>query len=56
MEDTQAGAQQAEADRQLAAALLELFPGSSPVYLNHVLHDICHDRLEVYCLPHFLSC
>lgn len=46
VETNQPNAQQAEADRQQAATLLELYPGSSPAYLNHVLHNICHDRLE----------
>lgn len=40
-------AQPAEQHQQQPGPLLELYPGSSPAYLNHVLHDICHDRLEV---------
>ena len=38
-----------EADQQ-AGLLLDLYPGSSLAYLSHVLHDICHDRLEVAIL------
>lgn len=42
--------QPAEDCQPQAGPLLELYPGSSPAYLNHVLHDICQDRLEVSSL------
>ena len=46
-EADEAKAQHTEQHQQQPGPLLELYPGSSPAYLNHVLHDICHDRLEV---------
>ncbi len=35
------------AELHQAGLLLDLYPGNSPAYLNHVLHDVCHNQLEV---------
>ena len=54
-----AEAQQAGGDQQHVSPLLEMYPNSSLAYLNHVLHDICHDGLEVCGLasaPSHLPC
>ncbi|KAL0049441.1 hypothetical protein WJX82_002527 [Trebouxia sp. C0006] len=34
------------AECQQAGPLIDLYPGNSPAYLNHVLHDVCHNQLE----------
>lgn len=34
------------AELQQAGPLIDLYPGNSPAYLNHVLHDVCHNQLE----------
>jgi len=35
------------AELQQAGPLIDLYPENSPAYLNHVLHDVCHNQLEV---------
>ena len=41
------------AELQQADPLIDLYPGNSPAYLNHVLHDVCHNQLEV---AHIQTC
>ncbi len=41
------------AEWQQAGPLIDLYPGNSPAYLNHVLHDVCHNQLEV---AHMQTC
>lgn len=48
----QAEVRQTKDSQQQAGPLLELYPGVSLAYLNHVLHSICQDRLEVGSLAH----
>jgi len=41
------------AEWQQAGPLIDLYPGNSPAYLNHVLHDVCRNQLEV---AHMQTC